>query len=204
MTDSQPIETIEIDDVPDDLSGLGEAQPQAPYRTLLEIWRAVLEPAVSHEMRTEPISPQWATKMVTMYPGVGFADVETIHHGVFDLAAELGQILDNEIASDDECLKKANATEDAAENSKHYKDLLALWQIHILEAELAWRPSSPSAAVELAILSEVQQMFLGETGLAAHLDSIGFEFTEADRDELAQHLQSAREVALGVKGGDGE
>ena len=79
--DTTITETIELPDVPDDLSELGEAQPQAPYRTLLEVWRAVLEPAVTGEMRTDPISPQWATKMVTTYPGIGFADVEGIHHG---------------------------------------------------------------------------------------------------------------------------
>jgi hypothetical protein len=196
-----PTETIEFD-VPDDLSDLGEAQEKAPYRTLLEIWRAVLEPA-GGEMRDEPISPQWATKMVTTYPGIGFGDVDAIHHGVFDLAAELGELLDNEIATDDECLKKASAEEDAEENSRHYKDVLALWQVHLVQAELAWRPSDRDAAVQLAVLSEVQQMFLGETGLAAHLDSINFQFTDDDREELQQHLIAARNMVLG-KGGDDE
>lgn len=195
-------ETIEID-VPDDLSDLGEAQEQAPYRTLLEIWRAVLEPAVSGEMRDEPIAPQWAVKMVTTYPGVGFADVEGIHNGVFEMAAELSQILEDEIATDDEALKKATPQEDAEENAAHYKYLLAAWQIHILNEELAWRPGDRDAAVTLAILSEVQQMFLGATGLVAHLEEIGFQFTEADREELAEHLTAARLVALG-KGGDDE
>jgi hypothetical protein len=200
----EPIETIEFDDVPDDLSGLGEAQPEAPYRTLLELWRAILEPAAAGEMRKEPISPQWATKMVTTYPGIGFADVEAVHHGVFDLAAELAGILDNEIASDDECLKKASAEEDATENSRHYKDILAGWQVHLIQEELAWRPSDRTAAVDLAVMSEVQQMFLGEMGLAAHLDQIGFEFNDADKEELQQHLISAREMVLSGLGGDDE
>ena len=97
MSNDQPIETIELDEIPDDLSGLGEAnQPEeAPYRTLLELWRAVLEP--SNEVRKDPVSPQWAVKMVTMYPGVGFGDVEGIHHGVFDMAAEMAAILNDEI-----------------------------------------------------------------------------------------------------------
>lgn len=200
---SQPVETIEFDDIPDDLSGLGEAQEKAPYRTLLEIWRAVIEPATTGEMRTDPIAPQWAVKMVTMYPGVGFADVEAIHHGVFELAAELAQILDDEIASDDECLKKASAQEDAEENARHYKDLLAKWQIHIMEEELAWRPSHRDAAVTLAILSEVQQMFLGETGLVAHLETIGFQFDDDDKAELEAHLVAARNMVLN-RGGDDE
>lgn len=196
-------ETIEFDEateVPDDLSELGEAEQALPYRTLLEIWRAVLEPAVDGDIRDEPISPQWAVKMVTTYPGVRFADVDAIHRGVFDLAAELAEYLDAEIGADDEALKKADAKEDAEENSRHYKDLLALWQGHILQAELAWRPSDDDAAVQLAILSEVQQMFLGETGLVAHLESIGFQFDDADRDELSAHLAKTREVSLGVSG----
>lgn len=188
-------ETVEI---PDDVSELTENQHEAgPYRSLLEIWRAVIEPATKHEMRDEPISPQWASKMVLTYPGVTFADVDAIHVGVFDLAAELGQILDEEIASDDECLKVVDAKEDVERNSGHYRDLLAKWQIAIMEAELAWRPSDPDAGAQLAILSEVQQMFLGQTGLVAHLDTIGFQFTDDDQEQLAEHLRAAREVALG-------
>lgn len=200
--DTTVTETIEYY-VPDDLSELGEAQEQAPYRTLLEVWRAVLEPAVTGEMRTDPISPQWATKMVTTYPGIGFADVEGIHHGVFDMAAELAVILQEEIDSDDECLKKATAEEDATENAAHYKYLLAAWQVHLVQAELSWRPSHREAALELAILSEVQQMFLGEMGLVAHLDSIGFEFTEEDKAVLQDHLVAARNMVLN-QGGDDE
>ena len=200
--DTTVTETIEYY-VPDDLSELGEAQEQAPYRTLLEVWRAVLEPAVTGEMRTDPISPQWATKMVTTYPGIGFADVEGIHHGVFDMAAELAAILQEEIDSDDECLKKASAEEDATENAAHYKYLLAAWQVHLVQAELAWRPSHREAALDLAVLSGVQQMFLGEMGLVAHLDSIGFEFTEEDKAVLQDHLIAARNMVLN-QGGDDE
>jgi len=193
-------ETIEFDDVPDDPSELVPDREDAPYRTLLEVWRAVLEPATTGEMRKDPISPQWATKMVTTYPGVGFADVEAIHHGVFDLAGELAELLDNEIATDDECLKKASAEEDGTENARHYKDVLALWQVHLVQEELTWRPTHKDAAVQLAILSEVQQMFLGEQGLVAHLDSIGFQFDDADKEELQQHLVNARNMIL--SGGD--
>jgi hypothetical protein len=202
VSKNQPVETIEIDEIPDDLSGLGEAREQAPYRTLLEIWRALLAPAVEGEMSKQPISPQWAVKMVTTYPGVGFTDVEAIHYGVFNMAAELAALLDAEIDEDDECLKKPSATEDAQENAVHYRNMLAAWQIYLLTEELAWHPSAKGAAVDLAILSEVQQMFLGQTGLVAHLDTIGFQFTEDDQAELQQRLNDAREAVLA--GGDGE
>lgn len=198
-TPNEPVESIEI---PDDVSELTDGGHEAtPYRSLLEIWRAVIEPAAHGEMRKDPISPQWATKMVTTYPGIGFAQVSAIHHGVFDLAAELGDLLDEEIASDDECLKVTSAEEDVEQNSGHYRNMLIAWQTHLMLLELSWNPDEPGAAVDLAVLSEVQQMFLGQTGLVAHLDSIGFQYTEEDQQELAQRLQARRAEALGQEGG---
>jgi len=198
-TPDQPIESIEI---PDDVSELTDGGHEAlPYRSLLEIWRAVIEPAVSGEMRKDPISPQWATKMVTTYPGISFADVEGIHHGVFDLAAELGALLDEEIASDDECLNVTSAEEDVELNSGHYRNMLIAWQVHLMLRELSWKPSDSSAAVDLAVLSEVQQMFLGQTGLVAHLDTIGFQYTDEDQAQLADALMAKRAEALGQEGG---
>lgn len=198
-TPDQPVESIEI---PDDVSELTEGgHDKAPYRSLLEIWRAVIEPAAHGEMRKDPISPQWATKMVTTYPGIGFADVEGIHHGVFDLAAELGELLDEEIATDDECLKVISAEEDVEQNSGHYRNMLIAWQTHLMLLELSWNPSDPGAAVDLAVMSEVQQMFLGQTGLVAHLDTIGFQYTEEDQAELSQRLTARRAEALGQEGG---
>lgn len=195
-------ETIEID-IPDDLSELPESREPSPYRTLLEIWRAVLEPATTGEMRDEPISPQWATKMVTTYPEVRFADVLKIHHGVFDLAAILAALLDEEIALDDECLNRTSAEEDARENAVHYRSLLAAWQTELIRQELLWRPDKEDAAVTLAVLSEVQQMFLGQQGLVAHLDSIGFQFTDDDQAELQKVLSEARAAFL-EGGGESE
>ena len=200
MTDTMQ-ETIEIDEgVPAGPEDDGEKEP---YRSLLEIWRAVLEPAVKGEMVNDPISPQWATKMVTTYPQITFKDTAHIHVGVFEKAAELAKILDDEIATDDECLNVMSAEEDREHNSQHYLNLLAGWQIRLLEHELDWNPEDDDAALALAIWSEVQQMFLGQTGLVAHLDRIGFQFTEDDSTELQRKLNDAKQHWLG-KEGDGE
>jgi hypothetical protein len=178
---NETVETIEYD-VPDDISELSEPAEGAPYRTLLELWRTILQPARSGEMVNQPVSPQWATKMVTTYPGIGFSSVMAIHHGVFELAGELAAILDEEIDSDDECLKKITAAEDAEQNAVHYRNLLAGWQILLLQEELSWSPDDPDAAVTLAILSEVQQMFLGEMGLVpVHRGRPGRAVAEAER-----------------------
>jgi hypothetical protein len=199
MTDTT--ETIEIDeDVPAGPESDGEKEP---YRSLLELWRAVLSPAVDGEMVNDPISPQWATKMVTTYPQITFKDTAHIHVGVFEKAAELAKILDDEIATDDECLNVMSAEEDREHNSQHYLNLLAGWQIYLLEEELGWNPEDDDAAVQLAILSEVHQMFLTQTGFIGHLDEIGFQFTEGDQSELQRKLFDAKQHWLG-KEGDGE
>lgn len=201
MTD-QPTESVEFD-IPDDLSDMPEADPPKPYRTLLEIWRAVLEPAVKGEMKSEPISPQWATKMVTTYPEVRYVDVMDIHYGVFEMSASLAEILEQIIETDDECLKRTSAEEDAQENAPLYREVLARWQIYFIEQELAWRPLDASAATDLAVLSEVQQMFFGPTGLIGHLDSIGFDFTDADQEALQKRMTEAKDEILG-RGGEDE
>ena len=191
---TEPTEHIEFP-IPDDASELEPPDP-GPYHTLLQVWRAILEPAVDGDMRKDPISPQWATKMVTTYPEIRFSDVLAIHHGVFDRASDMAKLLDEEIASDDECLKQATSEQDRDENSAHYRNMLASWQIYLINVELEWRPDDPDASIQLAVLSEVQQMFLGQTGLVAHLDSIGFQFTEADQAELAELLSGARQLVL--------
>lgn len=200
MTD-QPTESIEFD-IPDDLSDMPEADPPKPYRTLLEIWRAVLEPAVKREMVERPISPQWATKIVETYPEIRFADTQIIHERVFEKAANLAELLETEIATDDECLKRASAEEDARENAEHYRNMLFFWQAAFIVDELEWRPTNERAAIDLAVLSEVQQMFLGPNGLISHLDSIGFQYTDADQEELQKRLVAVRDEHLGEGGED--
>jgi len=192
MTD-QPSETIEI---PDNIEELfPKRDEEAPYRTLLEAWRALLSSA--REIPDDPISPQWATKIVQTYPEVRFKDVEDIHVGVFHVTAELADILDEVIASDDECLKRTSAEEDAQENAHLYRRCLIDWQVFFVEREALWSPSQKNAAVQLAVLSEVQQMFFGPTGLIGHLDTIGFQYTEDDREELTKALIDAKNAVLG-------
>lgn len=192
MTD-QPIETVEA---PDNIAELfPEQTEEKPYRTLLELWRALLSSA--REIPDEPISPQWATKIVQTYPEIRFKDVEDVHVGVFTMTAALADILDEVIASDEECLNRADAQEDAQENAALYRRCLIDWQVYFIEHEAQWSPSQKNAATQLAVLSEVQQMFFGQTGLVGHLDTIGFQYTEDDQEELTKALVSAKAAALG-------
>lgn len=184
------VESIEMDE-PETV----ESPPDGPsYHTLLEVWREVLAPGRTQEMRQQVIAPQWATRIVGTYTGVSFADCGDIHVLLLDLVEDLAQILDEQIASDSQALSRTEAELDATENAQHYKDLLREWQRYFLEQELAWRCTDRDAAIQLAALGEAHRLFFGQTGLTAHLDTIGFEFTEADQQELGEALEATRQA----------
>ena len=182
---------------PEDLQPEPEVPDAPPYHTMLEVWRAVLDPARHGPLRTEPITPQWATSIVATYAGVSFADTVAVRDQIHDMIDRLGAALDEEIASDPECLTRTTPELDATENAHHYRSLLRKWQTEFLIAELAWVPTDPYAAVQLAVLSEVHKMFFGDNSLTAHLETIKFQFTEDDQRELHQALLAVRAAALG-------
>lgn len=190
------IEEILEQPIPDDASEVDAPEP-TPYRTLLEIWRAVIKPGRDGTARNRKISPQWATKIVSTYPEVTFAATPTVHHRVFDLVDALGQILDGIIDLDDQCLTYTSPQEDVENNTSHYLTVLTEWQVYMLRQEMEWSPTDQDAAAELAALSEVHGMFFGETGLVAHLDAIGFQFTESDQETLQNALESTKAEVLG-------
>lgn len=169
--------------------------PEEPsFHPILEVWQKVLEPA--REERNAKVSPQWAVRITGTYPNLRFADMGTFRDLYFGHLVNLLEMLDEEIKSDKECLTYDSFEKDAFENAPHYRNLLRDWQVYILKQELAWEYDSPSAEVELAALSEVHKMFLGDQGITAFLDNIGFEFTDADQEELAAVLQAVRDEGV--------
>lgn len=173
----------------------GLAAPGVPedvsYHTILEVWREILKPALD-ELDAR-ITPQWASRIVASYKDVAYADMVEMRDRYYGKIIELLEILTEEIASDDECLNHATPEEDAAENAQHYKNVLHEWQLRIMSWELAWDCTDPRAGVELAAISEVHKAFFGETGVTQYLDNIRFEYTEADKAELAGRLEALRE-----------
>jgi hypothetical protein len=175
----------------DTVEDILEQANAAPYHTILEVWREVLKPA--KEERWARITPQWANRIITTYNGLSFADMREFRDRYFDKIAELETILLGEIEGDDECLNLTKPEEDVEANSHHYMNILIDWQKTFLGWELAWETASPSAAIELAAISEVHRMFFDPNGLTALLDQIKFEFTDADRDLLASELEAMRD-----------
>ena len=177
--------------VQDILDGANEAA----YHTILEVWREIMRPAESE--RGKPITPQWANRICSTYREINFKDMPAFKEAYFDRIDELRNILDNEIASDDECLNQITAAEDVEYNSAHYLNVLIDWQKAFLYWEIAWDCTNQFAAVDLAAISEVHRMMFSDTGITSLLDQINFQFTEADQEMLAETLRSIQASAQG-------
>lgn len=172
-----------------DESPVGDSMP---YYPLLRVFREVLAPAA--EEATKKVTPQWANRMVSKYADLHFADMEQLRDLYFGKIEALYQTLLVRIASDEECEKYASAEEDLEHNGGHYKQLLIEWQLQLLTWELEWNCTDQHAAAELASIGEVHSLLFGDQapGLTAHLDTIRFEFTDADQAELATALAELR------------
>jgi hypothetical protein len=168
---------------------------QAPYHTILEVWREVLRPA--ERERYKKITPQWANRIVATYREIAYQDVPIFRDAYFDKIAQLQEILDNEIASDDECLNQTSPEEDVEYNSNHYLNILIDWQKAFLYWELAWDCTDQYAPMELAAISEIHRMIFDNTGLTSLLDNIQFQFTEDDQTMLVAVLQDIRDSQEG-------
>lgn len=166
-------------------------QETPTFHPILQVWREILAPAT--EEKTRRVTPQWATRIVTSYSGISFADMLDFRDIYFSRVSELSAILNAEIDTDDECLKVTTPEEDAQHNADHYYNVLADWQVHLLAWEMDWDCASDTAAVDVAVISEIHKMFFGQTGLTELLDQIPFEFTDMHRDALALALQAYKD-----------
>ena len=180
----------------------GPAGEIPAYHTILEVWRAVLEPAA--ELAKEKVTPQYASKMVATYAGLTLADCKDLQASYYAKIGQLAEILDLEIKSDPDCLSYSEPEDDAEENAYHYKGLLLTWQQLFLQWELEWTCTDEGAGVELAAISEVHKLFFGQTGLTQHLDNIRLEYTEDDQAELAEALQEQRDQFVTTEAVNGE
>lgn len=202
--DGTVVESIEYPD-PDillserdkaDLEALANEPDQPVYHTILESWRAILEPALE-EGQKRP-TPQWCNKIVASYNGLTYADMYLYRDLLFGRLKQLLDLLVEEIASDAECLNYTSAEEDRVENHGHYKNMLFLWQSTILGWELDWDCLNPDAAPDIASISEVHKMiFEPGIGIVQWLDNIKLEFTEADQIEMGQALMEIQNGRAG-------
>ena len=165
--------------------------PEPDFHPVLEVWQKVLQPAADEA--EAKISPQWANKICSSYREIAFAQMPEFQKRYFGKLLELATILDEEIATDDECLNPTTPEEDLEQNGVHYRNLLRDWQLRIMQWELDWDITDPLAGVEIAAVSEVHKLFLGEMGVVAYLENIKYEVTDADRQELIDALNALKE-----------
>lgn len=187
MNENTPesLELTEKDEA--DLEQLWKDGEMPNFHPLLKVWREVLAPARALK-GSEKVTPNYAAKMAHTYADVHIRDARRIQQLYYDKLLVLADILDYEISTDDECLNVTTPAEDIEQNTHHYKNLLRDWQLAFLSWELEWDCETEDAAIQLAAISEVHKMIFGDMGIIAHLDQIGFEFTEADQAELAEAL----------------
>lgn len=196
MTEENPefTETVELTETDEadllHLFGEDDGKPNV-FRPILYIWREVLAPA-GDELEVKP-TPQWCSRIVASYPLISYVDMYTYRDLYYSRIKRLGEILDKEIESDEECLTYTTPAEDVEHNSGHYKSVLTDWQLEFLGWEMDWDCLHADSAIDLATISEIHKMFFGDTGLTAYLENIQFEFTEADQAELAQVLTDRRD-----------
>lgn len=165
------------------------------YHPILQVWREVLKPADTEMVKK--VTPQWATRILSKYAGLTYADMNAVRDGYFGMIKDLRAVLDAVIATDPDCLTYGSPEEDVEENSTLYLQVLMDWQKTFLVAELDWDCTAADAAARVAAIAECHEMFFGPTGLTAYLDNIRFEFTEADQAMLQQELQELRESKEG-------
>jgi len=192
MSDAQSETTFSDDDIAA-LEAVGITTDELPsYHSILEVWRTVLGNA-----RTEieaRITPQWATRIVSSYAELRYADMPEFQRRYFGKIIELLNLVEDQIETDDECLNITSPEEDAEHNARHYKEVLLAWQQRYLQWELEWSPADEHAAVELAAIAETHKMFFGQTGLTQQLENIRFEYTEADQQVVHDALRAQAEA----------
>jgi hypothetical protein len=180
---------IITDEAIEDFIGEPVGEPDN-YHPILEVWRAVLEPA--RGQRDVKVTPAWANRVIGSYAGVTYADMNNFRDAYFGMVIQMADVLEFEISTDDECLNNFTPEDDLEHNVHHYKNLLRDWQMVLMQRELDWDCESPNAAVEMAVLSEVHKMFFGDTGLTQFLDNIQLQIDETDQAMIRNALDELK------------
>lgn len=181
----------------EELDRLLAEKPEIEYHSIFKVWQSLLESADTAGNRH--MTPKWAMAIIGQYVGITFSDLDDYVVQYFNLLDDMRLVLQRIIDEDEDTLKPKSADEDIEVNHSNYVDVLREWQLLLLTRELTWSPSSPTAAVEIAVLSEIQKLFFGQTGLVGHLEAIKLEYSDEDQESLAVALEARRDELMGAK-----
>lgn len=169
-----------------------DPEDAAPFVPIIKVWWTVLNSAKT--VADESISFQWANKICSQYLGMTFPLMLAFRDRYYSKMFELLDILNEQLAKDDEAFSPTTQEEDIEQNASAYKALLIDWQVRFVEWEQAWDCADPEASAELAACSEVHKFFFADDAFVAYLQNIGFKFSEADQQDLILALQVAQGV----------
>lgn len=159
----------------EDLETLNEGSPVPKLHTIIEVWQAFLEPA--DEARDERVGPGYANKIVSTHPKLSYNDVQAYHTRFHDRIIEFRDAFDDALQSHLE--RKADALlhvdDDGEYNGDLYSEVLFRWHVKLETLDRTWDVRSKAAHIDVAVLIDLRAFFIGQMGIVAHLDSIGFD-----------------------------
>lgn len=173
-----------------------EGKADLPYRTVLELWKNVLDNVDNGGLQR--ITMEWATAVTTVYKEMTFAKMPAFRDSFYKKLREMRALLQEVIDEDEERTAQTSAEEDVAYNGTSYIGLIAVWQMKLLEWELTWDCKARNAIVEHAAISETQRIFFSSKGLVTLLDSINFEMTEDDNAALIEKMLAYKDSIRAV------
>lgn len=177
-----------------------EQEAPAIERCLLDTWRHLLDSI--EESADAGVNMESAQRIVATWPKISYAQTVGYHRRYHELMRLMRTELQLIIKDNPGALDHVGPA-DAQENHELYVRLLGRWNARLERIIEAWAPTDPSAAIEVAAVSGVQEAIFGQMGLANHLDVIGFQLTEQEmaeafltaRDELAEEAGSTPKEA---------
>lgn len=170
----------------DELAEFPEAEGrEAPKttRTLLEIWTDLLTHIEDSEQERIPLAT--AVRLVNKHAGLRMQEIPEYFRHYHDYLREIRWAVAEEVDAADP--KAFQAENDAEDNQPHYFNILVNWMKMGDSWERSWDVSDENAHIVGAAIIDAYEFALGERGLAAQLDAIGFSWD----DELAVQLQAA-------------
>ena len=171
-----------------DFAEIGEELGDINKRSLLVVWNELLNDIET--VRLEPIPVNVASKIVASWPFLTFQDTAIYHELYHDLLMELREVLRECIQKNPDALD-FTGDDDAAENHTLYRDILVDWHILLDQKEAEWRAADPQSHIQMPIIADARAFCFAQTGLAGHLDSIGFTLTD---NEFLTAVNEKREV----------
>lgn len=182
-------DTVKNEDIEELLKGAegllaGKAEPTS-QRTVLEIWQEILSNIENFE--NEDLGPEEVLALLAGRPSLKVEEIWEYLKRYYGLLKEYRGALDEEIASDPDCLKH-HGDADLEENRHHYLNMLLLWNLlaqHVGD-EWSWHNSAPLA--KAYALVDARAFVLGENGLVAHLGVLGLQLDEDERQNIETAL----------------